>query len=173
MNFRVFGIYSYAEPELRVTLTGPPLFHGVQLDPELAQILLDMPGVLKDLAPPDSGKKIFFGPGLDFCYPAFGIPVAPHLPLWWENVPSTPLDRYYPTGSEEIVPAFIYPVLPKGQARDLRVQHFFDAKFNVCILWLSLHGVPDMTYLPEDIRKELYENYRLTYRGHFAVFIRR
>jgi hypothetical protein len=159
----------YVPPAQWVTLQDPPFFRGMQVSPTTAGELREVALILKERGP----TKIFFGPGLDFCYPAFHLPVEPGLPLWWENVPSTPVDKPPPTGSRYAPEAFRYPVLPAGQARDPRVQRFADAKFDLCLFQIGIDGKPDMSFFPADLRVEIYDHYTLEYQGKVAILTRK
>ncbi len=63
--------------------------------------------------------------------------------------------------------------IPAGEKLDFQVQKFIDAKFDLCIFFRGQAGLPEMDYMPADLRAELYENYQLEYLRRIAVFKRR
>ncbi len=73
----------YEEGET-VMLSQPPLFDGLRAGPRLALELRDMQALL-DALPPGIRQKglVFFGPRMEFGYPAFGVTPPPGMPVWW------------------------------------------------------------------------------------------
>ena len=177
LYFRTFGRDSFPFHQQIAIFdeSEPPLFRGMRSSLPLAAILLDIRAALQEHhVTPDSHLKIFFGPSIDYAYAAYNLPVYPGLPLWWEKIPSThrgdryPIDRVYPAFWSN--PAYW---IKDGDPLDPRVQHFLDAKFDLCIFQRDFPSRPVMTFMPGDLRAYIYENYTRTDYRAIVVFARK
>ncbi len=174
-NFLEPGTVSYSLPEPLLTLRAPPLFEGLEVSTVLQVALQDMDKALRDNGVlGNRPKKVFFGPFIDFSYAVFNLSVEPGLPIWWERVPSSHHGEKYPFGND--MPLWISEPsrwIPAGEKLDFRVQNFINAKFDLCLFLRGPEGLPEMDYMPADLRAELYENYQLEYLRRIAVFKRK
>ena len=174
--FKYFGVYSWCPDEGRFRFENPPFFRGMRASPVLAETVYEIANALKkfQLVGESGNKKIFFGPDLDAFYAVFHLPPPKNFPLWWEKVPSTHQGDNYPFDSF-MPPSMNMPsrwILP-GEPLDPQSQRFLDEKFDACILLNDPEKFPVMTYLPGEIRAELYEKYEFHSYPFIWVLIRK
>jgi hypothetical protein len=124
------GMFYEAGPT--VALSQPELFSGLQSSPRLALDLRDIQSVL-DALPPGIRQegRVFFGPRMEFGYPAYGITPPPGMSVWW-------------MGTGEGRPETVHAVVETFR------------RWNpVCCIFLR----DDFTYMPPELLRHLAENY--------------
>jgi hypothetical protein len=175
-RLRVFSIgpSCFAEHTALKRMEEPALFRGMMAGPRLFEVISEAEAFLrgKDFSS-SSGKKIFFGPRIDFLYAAFHLPVESGLPLWWEQIPSRHHGEQRPVETNLHAGGDIASRSNSSdEPLDPRVQRFIDAKFDYCVFVMDDKGAPDMTFMPADIHDEIYEHYHVEFHGALAIFTR-
>jgi len=82
------GSLMFFESAALSPLDSPPLFKGVQVGPRFQSVLLEMDTALK--TNPHGSDDVFFGPRMEFGYPAWGLTPAKGLSLWWTGTGEAP-----------------------------------------------------------------------------------
>ncbi len=123
----------YEEGAVRM-LSEPALFRGLRSGPRLAADLSELQSVFARIPPAvRRDGRVFFGPRLEFGYPAYGITPPPGMPIWWMGT---------------------------GEARKGTVDAVVDAfrRWNpACAVFLS----GDLTYMPRELYVHLESRYFL------------
>ncbi len=174
VSVMMIGPHFYAgnEPPEHV-LKEPPFFRGLRVETRLLSVLQEVKAVVTTTTDSKTTPRIFFGPRLDFCYAAYGLPFPKGLPIWWEKIPSSHVGRQYPMGI--VMPGFLTSPsrwLAEGAPVDYRVQRFIDDKFDLCIFVRGYQKIADMTFFPDNLRGYIYEHYRKVDFPDIVVFER-
>jgi hypothetical protein len=120
-------------------------FHGIHGGPRLLAVDNQIRAVLKVYG--FVGRldaPVFFGPRIEYGYPAYGIGPPKGLPLWWPGTGETP--------QAEIASY---------------VRTFQQANFQMCVFLKD-----DFTYIPEGVLQYLGRSYRRCDTGKLTVFFR-
>jgi hypothetical protein len=142
----VIGPGSFYEPGPTSEFGERSFFRGMHCSSRLVAVDEQIPAVL-DLfdSRRDLGPRVFFGPRIEFGYPAFGLAVPKGLPLWWPGTGET---------SEMEIATY--------------VRTFEEADFKVCLFLKN-----DFTYIPVEVRRYLAKSYFRLETGELTVFVRR
>jgi hypothetical protein len=140
------GPGSFFEPGPTYEVSDGSFFRGMHVGPRLVAVDDQIRFILAyRAATGHMDSRIYFGPRIEFAYPAYGIAPAKGLPLWFSD-----------TG--EIAAAQLAP----------DVRSFENAKFQICVFLKN-----DFTYIPSAVLQYLGRSYVRYQTGELTVFVRR
>jgi hypothetical protein len=92
-RYRVFTVCLgfFWEPEVSDERPLTPFMAGVRGGPRLVRVMKDLDAAVNK----HRGESIFFGPWIEFAYPAFGVKPPAGFPVWWHEGTS-----YFPENTD-------------------------------------------------------------------------
>lgn len=142
-RIRTIGPSMFHEPGPVTRLTDPPLFAGMAVGPRLRSTVAEIKRVLREN--PHGATDVFFGPRMEFGYPAWRLVPAKGMSLWW-------------TGTGEAGP----------EDEEAVRQAFVRWNPRLCIFLEN-----DFTYVSPGVRKFLDSEYTRSDSGNLTVYVRR
>jgi hypothetical protein len=140
-RYRVRCIGAFYEDAPLQVLDHPAFFRGMHASPSFARTLGDVQTVL-DVS---EGKRLFFGPRMEFAYAAFGVPSPRELPVYWHPGIS------YDHADDEAIAAT-----------------FMRLRFDAAVFLRA-----DFTHMPRPLLRALNANYTRFDDGELTVAVRR